>query len=132
MSDNILDLTDLAPDRQQVRFVKDGPLWDMLDPTEMSLNTRAELWGLHRKMEKLNEKPRLSRSERDALSQAIDTAARIVLPDMPEDEIRKLSDFHKEAAVLGFMTVFGATINRLAEATGGSEMVTALNTISER
>lgn len=130
MSDNILDLTDLRPERQQVRFEKDGPLYDMLDPTEMSLRDRAELFGLHRKMEKLNEKSNLTSNERQALAQAIDEAARMVLPTMPADELKALPDIYKEAVVLGFMTAFGNTINKLAAVTGGQEMTEALNTIS--
>jgi hypothetical protein len=127
----ILDLSDLAPKRQQVRFEENGPLYDMASPVEMTINQRAELWALHRRMEKLTEKNVLKVNEVQEMKQAVDKAARIVLPEVDNDVIEGLPDFQKEAVVLGFINAFGNTIKRLAEETGGEEMAQALATLSE-
>lgn len=127
----VLDLSDLAPKRQQVRFEKDGPLYDMASPVEMTINQRADLWALQSRMEKLTEKNVLKSNEVQEMKQSVDKAAHIVLPDVDDDVIEKLPDFQKEAVVLGFINAFGNTIKRLAEETGGEEMAKALATLSE-
>lgn len=124
--DSILDLSDLVPERKQVRFVEDGPLWDMATPDDLTILERAQLWALHGRMDRLNRKEHLSRAESNKLRDMMNEAARIVIPSMPPDEFRRLTDFKKEAVVLGFMSAFGRTLRRLAEVTGGDEMVQAL------
>lgn len=124
--EDVLDLSDIIPERKQVRYTKDGPLYDMVLPNELSIVERAKLMALHRLMEKLNARPHLSRAEADKLMKAMNEAARLVLKDISDEDFGKIDDFMKEATVLAFMSAFGRAMMALAEATGGPDLAAAL------
>jgi len=124
--EDVLDLSDIIPDRKQVRFETDGPLYDMVLPDELSIVERARLMQLHRLLEKLNNRPNLSRAEAEKMTRAMNEAARLVLKDISDEDFRRISDFKKEAVVLGFMSAFGNAMMKLAEATGGPDLAMAL------
>lgn len=126
MSDHILDLSQLAPERQQVRFVQDGPLYEIATPAELTLAQRAELFGLNAKIERLNSRQKLNHDQAIQLRNAIRRAAEIILIDVPDEIVDGLSDFKLEAVVLSFMIAFGDTISKLAKATGGEVVEAAL------
>lgn len=131
MPDQILDLSELAPQRQQVRFEADGPLHELATPNDLTLAQRAQLFQLHSQMDRLNSKPKLTQDQAKQLSQCMKKATMLVMPDVPEEDIDQLSDLKREAVVLSFMSAFGDTISRLAKAAGGETMEAALQQISE-
>lgn len=133
---NVLDLSVLSPDRKQVVFVRDGTTYEMILPSELTLEQRAILFAIQRKMARLNEQSiergDLSESQMKQLTELNNKAARMILIDMPDGDFIDLSDFHKEAVVLDFLISYGKIIRQTAMVVGGEEIAKGLSILSER
>jgi hypothetical protein len=131
---NVLDLSSLVPERKCVRFKKDGPEYEMVLPSELSLEQRSVLFAIQRKMTKLNRKGMdrgdLSKEELRQLTILNDKAARLILVDVPEEEFNELNDFLKEAVVLDFLISFGRAIRQTAKMVGGEDLEKEVTTLS--
>lgn len=124
--DQLLDLSDLAPERQQVRLEKDGPLYDMRSPSEMGFDQRAKMIQLVERVDRLQGGGKKQAEKQIAeLEKTLREVARLALPDAPAPAIRKLHPHQLDVLTARFLIAFGDMISQVAKAMG-SERVAAM------
>lgn len=124
-SNDYLDLTDLAPDREQVLLVKGGPLRDLLGWGEIGMEDRAKIMKCFERIHKVTQKKRPTKNDQKKLEGDERTIVRIVVPTATPGELKKLNTDQLDAFSTRFLIAFDTMISQMAKAIG-SEAVTEL------
>lgn len=119
--EQILDLTDLAPERIPVKVTADS-VFEMISPKEMSFKQRAKVVALTTKIENLNSKANPSGDQLTQLEKAMRDLTRLALPDAPDEAIDELTPYQLDLVTGRFLMAFGGMISQAAKAIGSEGM----------
>lgn len=121
--DQILDLAELAPDREQVRLVKGGALYEILSPQEIGIQDRAKMMKIFERVHKLSEKDKPSKADTKKLEQDMRALMRMAIPDAPAATISKLKYHQLDVFTGRFLVAFGNMISQVAKAIGSETVM---------
>lgn len=120
--EHILDLSDLAPEREQVRL-PNGEITGMLGATEITLEQRARVGVLHNKIDKVAEAANPTKNQIAQLESALRDLARIALPETADDVIDAFTPHQLDLVTGRFLMAFGETTAATAKAIGGEKLM---------
>lgn len=106
MTEPLLDLTTLAPDRESI-FI-DGQPYELIAPREASLRENAIIDRCRRALNLVSEQvdktltPEKRKQADKVITAALATAVRVLVPDAPDDVLAKLNDNQRLAIVQAF------------------------------
>lgn len=122
-NDHILDLGELAPEREEVRLVKGGPTYEMLSPEEIGLQERAKLMKIFERVHKHSEKKRPTKADKSKMEKDMRELMRMVVPKAPPAVIAKLKYHQLDVFTARFLVAFGSMISQVARAIGSETVM---------
>lgn len=122
-NDQILDLGALAPEREEVRLVKDGPTYEMLSPEEIGIQDRAKMMKIFERIQKLSEKKKPSPADTKKMEKDMRELMRMTVPKAPAAQIAKLKYHQLDVFTGRFLVAFGNMISQVAKAIGSETVM---------
>lgn len=120
MTDDILELSALPPEREKVRLRTsadpDGTIYEMIAPDELGAVSMASLGRLFEAQEELWNAKSPSAAEQKRLAKLLDDLASRLIPDAPREAVEALGALAKRALVLRFFVQAGERVSRLLPA----------------
>lgn len=127
--DDVLDLTDLAPERMQIRLDHDGPIYTLASPDEFGIREKARLAELQEKVARL-QNGKMRSQDIDRITDIFEKVTKLVLRDCSDEDFKSLSESDQEKIAMVFTGSWVDYQQKLIEQAGGEKALALAELLS--